>query len=182
MNDQEFKFECPSCSQHLSATSGQIGDTATCPACNAAFTVPNIASPEISSPHLPPPLPPTATTKVGFLTKTQEIVILIAIAIALLIGAPFFMSPGGVGLLFILCSLLGWRLRQRRQPRDSGTEDDGQALLSRAVKLECRYRTKEALTAYADIARRYAHTSAGRDARISMEQLQKKISESNAAL
>ena len=176
-----FKFECPSCSQHLSATFGQIGDTAICPTCNTTFAVPNMASSESPSPRLPPPLPPTAKMKTTFLTKKQEIVILVAIAIPILICAPFFMSPGGVVLLFILFSLLGWRLRQKQQPRDTGTEDDGQALLSRAMKLECQYRTKEALAAYSDISRRYAHTSAGRDARISMEQLQKKTGESNAA-
>ncbi len=36
----EFKFECPTCGQHLSATPAQIGITAPCPHCNAAATVP----------------------------------------------------------------------------------------------------------------------------------------------
>src|SRR5438105_13083812 len=36
----ELKFECPTCGQHLSATSEQIGLTAACPNCNSSVTVP----------------------------------------------------------------------------------------------------------------------------------------------
>jgi predicted RNA-binding Zn-ribbon protein involved in translation (DUF1610 family) len=36
----ELKFECPTCGQHISATSAQIGVTAPCPHCSAAVTVP----------------------------------------------------------------------------------------------------------------------------------------------
>src|SRR6266480_3835680 len=39
-----IKFECPSCGQHLSATSVQIGVTAPCPNCNAAVTVPKTST------------------------------------------------------------------------------------------------------------------------------------------
>jgi len=40
----DLKFECPSCGQHLSATSVQIGVTAPCPNCNAAVTVPKTST------------------------------------------------------------------------------------------------------------------------------------------
>jgi len=36
----ELKFECPTCGQHLSARSEQIGLTAACPNCNSSVTVP----------------------------------------------------------------------------------------------------------------------------------------------
>lgn len=67
-----------------------------------------------------------------------------------------------------------WLLNRYRKPHDRGTEDDGQTHLKQATKLECQYRTKEALSAYADIARRYAHTPGGRDAQISFKSLLKK--------
>lgn len=40
----DLKFECPSCGQHLSATSVQIGVIAPCPNCNAAVTVPKTST------------------------------------------------------------------------------------------------------------------------------------------
>jgi DNA-directed RNA polymerase subunit RPC12/RpoP len=45
----EFKFECPTCGQHLSATQSQIGTRAPCPNCNATVIVPNES-------NLPPPV------------------------------------------------------------------------------------------------------------------------------
>jgi hypothetical protein len=48
-------------------------------------------------------------------------------------------------------------------------------LLKYATKLECQHRIDEALAAYADIARRYAHTAAGRDAQIGYDTLKKGI-------
>jgi hypothetical protein len=46
----EFKFECPSCGQHLSAVPSQIGGRAPCPSCGATVTVP-------SQPNVPTPVP-----------------------------------------------------------------------------------------------------------------------------
>jgi hypothetical protein len=40
----DLKFECPSCGQHLTATSSQIGVTAPCPNCNTAVTVPKTST------------------------------------------------------------------------------------------------------------------------------------------
>ncbi|MEI7776474.1 MAG: hypothetical protein WCK17_17060 [Verrucomicrobiota bacterium] len=39
----EIKFECPTCGQHISATSDQFGTTGQCPNCRASITVPDLA-------------------------------------------------------------------------------------------------------------------------------------------
>ena len=146
----------------------------------AVFTKPSAKPPPI------PPLPLPATTKIGLLTKKKRIAIVVSVLIALFIGAmfifgpSFFMSPGAIVLL-ILCSPLFFGLRHTK-PRDRGAEEDVQVLFSRAIKLESHYRIKDALAAYSYIAKRYAHTTAGSDAQKAIEQLQKKLGPSDAAL
>jgi len=49
----EFKFECPACGQHLSATPAQIGVTAPCPNCKAAVTIPSPSPHPQSQPPQP---------------------------------------------------------------------------------------------------------------------------------
>jgi len=96
--------------------------------------------------------------------------VIAALANAAIRTVNFFMAPLG----WIVAGLFAWLLAHYRQPRDRGTEEDGYDLLKHATKLECAYRIPEALAAYADIAQRYSHTPAGRDAQISLETLQKK--------
>jgi hypothetical protein len=61
------------------------------------------------------------------------------------------------------------------EAHDTGTEDGGYELLERATRLERDGRIHEALSAYEDIARKYAHTTAGHDAEKSAESLRTKI-------
>jgi hypothetical protein len=57
----------------------------------------------------------------------------------------------------------------------AGTEEEGYELLSQATKLEVQGRIREALFAYQRVADRYSHTTAGYDARKSLESLRAKI-------
>ncbi|HEX4122040.1 MAG TPA: hypothetical protein VH619_15585, partial [Verrucomicrobiae bacterium] len=80
-------------------------------------------------------------------------------------------SPSGLTCIVILAiSFYRYRI-----PRNAGTIDEGYELLENAVQLEGQGRVQDALTAYEDIARRYSHTEAGRDAQKSMESLKSKI-------
>jgi hypothetical protein len=50
----EFKFSCPSCGQHIQATTAYSGRQLNCPACQKLMVVPYV-------PGAPPPIPATAT-------------------------------------------------------------------------------------------------------------------------
>lgn len=78
-----------------------------------------------------------------------------------------FLAVVPLGIMVILTTLF---YRFRIAP-DRGTQDDGYELLERATRLERKGCVQEALTAYEDIARRYARTSAGIDAQKSLESL-----------
>ncbi len=152
------------------------------------------------SPSEPPRLPQTKANARGALTKQQQTVLAVALALfALVVSVSFsaeiervrgqsstfvitiantaigtvnrFLSPVGVFLI----AVCGWLFSRYRQPRDRGTEDDGRALLRQAIRLESQYKIQEALAAYADIAQRYAHTAAGHDAQICHDSLLKKL-------
>jgi len=54
----EFKFYCPHCGQHISATTNQVGKRGACPTCSRAFDVPAPAGYQ-SEQKSPPPPPPS---------------------------------------------------------------------------------------------------------------------------
>lgn len=84
--------------------------------------------------------------------------------------AGHFLAVVPLGIIVILTTLF-YRFRIAS---DKGTQDDGYELLERATRLERKGCIQEALTSYEDIARRYAHTSAGIDAQASLESLRSK--------
>jgi hypothetical protein len=121
----EFKFECPACGQHLSATPAQIGVTAPCSNCKAAVTVPN-PSPHPQSPP-PQPIPKSPPVKASIKRKSSLAGIgcllqglgLVCLALAFvsiknLIG-PVVFGLLGLWLLFYGGQKTAWQ--RRRHPR-----------------------------------------------------------------
>jgi len=106
------------------------------------------------------------------LTLAQQIVVVVAVALILynlIVGTVAFLSPLGVACAVVLIGLF-YRFRI---PPDSGSEDDGYELLERALRLERKGRIEDALKAYEEIAEKYAHHSAGLDAKKSAENLRR---------
>jgi hypothetical protein len=104
----EFKFECPTCGQHISATPEQIGGTGPCPNCNTTVTVPNASTLPPSRPHSPPPQsPPTANTATTRKRRKSEFLGKGALVQLLAIGLFFVVIPfAGLLVAFILALIL----------------------------------------------------------------------------
>ena len=128
----EFKFECPACGQHLSATPAQIGVTAPCPNCKAAVTIPSPSPHPQSQPPQPirqsPPVKASIKRKsslagVGCLLQGLGAVCLVlAVATIKTAIGPVIFGILGLWLLFygsrkatwLECSLCGGKLSHRR--------------------------------------------------------------------
>ena len=137
----------------------------------------------------PPPIPPARKPPL-----TQEQIVVLSVAAALLLSSflsefssrpadellpdrfviavigtalRVFLTPGGI-ISIVVLSALFYRFRK---PPDSGTIDDGYELLERAIRLEKKGQIEDAIKAYEYVAVRYSHTTAGQDARKSIESL-----------
>ena len=110
----ELKFECPTCGQHLSATSSEIGMTAPCPSCDASVTIPIQST-------LPPLLPVPPQPQAGILrakkrrksefagsgAAVQAIGVLLCFTVVgAIIGIPLLIIGGRMALKLI-CSHCG---------------------------------------------------------------------------
>src|SRR5438552_273330 len=137
----ELKFACPTCGQHISATSAQIGVTAPCPNCNTAVTVPNASTlpashPPSPHPQSPPPqpIPQSPPVKASIKRKSSlvgigcllqglgAICFVLAVATIKTAIGPVIFGILGLWLLFygsrkatwLECSLCGGKLSHRR--------------------------------------------------------------------
>lgn len=80
----KFTFECPYCSQRISATDSDSGKQASCPSCNNCLTVPVIAAPHTRAQVIP----------TGYNRSTQNKLIFTIVALVLVAAtsASIFLS------------------------------------------------------------------------------------------
>jgi len=85
----DIEFECPSCGQHMSASSDDIGADGSCPACGKSVTIPNVGLP------IPPPIAPFPQNppKRGFAKKILLVACIVCGGIIAVLFLSYLASP-----------------------------------------------------------------------------------------
>lgn len=100
MNADSFKFECPSCGQHIAVTMAQVGVRAECPACGGSLVVPEpaVASrPPLQGPsgvRIPPPKAPASRSlALGLALVTAGLLVIVAVTAYVRSGGKIGSTP-----------------------------------------------------------------------------------------
>lgn len=134
-----MKFECPHCSQRLSAEPSAVGQQITCPVCANAFAIPAPAPEIVAAPAPPIPTVTPAVTASAPRKSRLPILALAAVIVVLVLGAGAFLllkSKGRGGSLNVLAALTGpppVELRVYPTNINLTTKSDRQSVVVQAV-------------------------------------------------
>ena len=134
-----MKFECPHCSQRLSAEPSAVGQQITCPVCANAFAIPAPAPEIVAAPAPPIPTVTPAVTASAPRKSRLPILALTAVIVVLALGASALLLPknkGRGGSLKALAALTGQppvELRVYPTNVNLTTKSDRQSVVVQAV-------------------------------------------------